>query len=294
MELQARSLGVLSTSYPCHAYPRRFLPLKACLRQSVPTSCISWNLNQSTNTCRPWTPLGLDSNGVRMFKCNGNADARFNDPIDVEAKTVSEVEDDDYPLWMEEDDPNWPEEDPNGDGVGFKVDNFFKPKIVNEPNEDGSVDEDAIDFNWEAEQYQWVLREISSIEWEMVALEDPTPLLFFAFERYGPSGPECWKTLEEVEKVVRTIVESRKYPVRAVKLDISSEPAVGDALEIMMLPALLFIKNGKLLYRLYGVKPADEILAIASHLFYHSTRPACMDELDTSPHRVVSISSSGS
>lgn len=37
-----------------------------------------------------------------------------------------------------------------------------------------------------------------------------------------------------------------------MKLDISSEPAVGDALEIMLLPSLLFINGGKLMYRLHG------------------------------------------
>jgi hypothetical protein len=106
--------------------------------------------------------------------------------------SVLEDEDDDYPLWMEEDDPNWPEDDPNGEGVGFPVDSFFQPKIVNVPNEDGSVDTDSdedeedTDVNWEAEQYQWVVREISSGEWDTVAIEDSTPLIFFAFERYGP------------------------------------------------------------------------------------------------------------
>lgn len=39
---------------------------------------------------------------------------------------------------------------------------------------------------------------------------------------------------------------------QALKLDIGSEPAVGDALNIKMVPSLLFINGGKLVYRLYG------------------------------------------
>lgn len=190
MELQSGSFGVLSTSYPCHPNGRRCHPLKTSVRRNVPFSCTSCTVNRRTNTCRPWAPLHLHRNGVRIFKCKSAANEDLNTPIDVAAteRLVVGDEDGDYPLWMEEDDPNWPEDDPNGEGVGFQVDNFFnfQPKIVNEPNEDGSVDEDDTDLNWEAEQYQWIVREITSAEWDLVAREDPTPLIFFAFERYGP------------------------------------------------------------------------------------------------------------
>ncbi|KAL2651516.1 hypothetical protein R1flu_019644 [Riccia fluitans] len=201
-------------------------------------------------------------------------------------------EEDDYPLWMEEDDPTWPEGE--DEGYGFQVSQFFEKwgdvKVKNvdedgkevEKENDSDDEDDDLSLKWEEEEDQWIVREINFLEWDLVALEDPTPLIVFGFERYGSSGSNCWALLKELETMLKRIVDSRKYPVRAVKFDVNIEPDLAAALKIKTIPTLLFIKAGKLVYRMTGVKSADDLLLITSHLFYHSTRPAFMDDDKTS------------
>ncbi|KAG6547612.1 hypothetical protein Mapa_011061 [Marchantia paleacea] len=232
----------------------------------------------------------------RLLRCRC---AAFK-PVQVEEGSKNEQtddeEEDDYPLWMEEDDPTWPEGE--DDGYGFQVSQFFEKwgnvkvknveedgKIIEE--EEGKIDDEDegdadLSLKWEQEEYQWIVREINFLEWDLVALQDPTPLIVLGFERYGSSGVDGWALLKELETMVKRIIDSRKYPVRAVKLDVNIEADLAAALKIKTIPTLLFINAGKLVYRMTGVKSADELLQITSHLFYHSTKPACMGDDKTS------------
>ncbi|BBM99331.1 hypothetical protein MPTK1_1g20510 [Marchantia polymorpha subsp. ruderalis] len=220
-------------------------------------------------------------------------------PVQVEDSRNEQTDDDeedDYPMFMEEDDPTWPEGE--DDGYGFQVSQFFekwgKVKVKNVDDdgkiiedEEGKTDDDDegdtdLSLKWEQEEYQWIVREINFLEWDLVALQDPTPLIVLGFERYGSSGVDGWALLKELETMIKRIIDSRKYPVRAVKLDVNIEADLAAALKMKTVPTLLFINAGKLVYRMTGVKSADELLQITSHLFYHSTKPSCMADDKTS------------
>ncbi|KAL3700596.1 hypothetical protein R1sor_018618 [Riccia sorocarpa] len=204
----------------------------------------------------------------------------------------NDEEEDNYPLWMEEDDPTWPEGE--DEGYGFQVSQFFEKwgdvKVKNvdengkevEKENDSDDESDDLSLKWEEEEEQWIVREINFLEWDLVALQDPTPLIVFGFERYGSSGASCWTLLKELETMLKRIIDSRKYPVRAVKFDVNIEQDLAAALKIETIPTLLFIKAGKMVYRMTGVKSASDLLLVTSHLFYHSTRPAFMDDHKTS------------
>lgn len=93
------------------------------------------------------------------------------------------------PLWVEEDDPTWPEE--GEDGWGFSLSQFFEePKIktvkTKSSDADDSDDEDdELALNWENEADDWMIKEITSAEWEATVFAEPSPLVLYVFARYG-------------------------------------------------------------------------------------------------------------
>jgi hypothetical protein len=96
-------------------------------------------------------------------------------------------------------------------------------------------------------------------------------------------GPDGWNMLKELEKAVETIWESRKAPLRAVKLDVGLEIDLASALEIHIdeCPALLLIKNGKGFQRLEGFRSSEELMQIMAHYFYNAAWPSCLDQIPT-------------
>lgn len=181
------------------------------------------------------------------------------------------------PLWVDEDDPTWPAEEPE-DGWGFRTSQFFdKVSIKSEKNDDDDDDEE-LKMNWESEADDWTIQEITSDDWELTAFHNPSPLVVYVFARYGRRGLDSWKTLTQLEKAVTKIWESNKAPLRAVKVDVGMEVDMGSALGIGKddCPQLLFIKNGKGLYRLKEQRSSEELVQLIAHFFYNGAKPACL------------------
>lgn len=95
-------------------------------------------------------------------------------------------DDDEQPLWVDEEDPTWPDEEPE-DGWGFKTSQFFdKVSIKNDkPAEDDDEGDEELKMNWENEADDWMIQEITANDWESSVFADPSPLIVYAFARYG-------------------------------------------------------------------------------------------------------------
>jgi len=216
--------------------------------------------------------------GNWTIKIDGKEDSKQGEGDDDD-----DDDDDGQPLWVEEDDPTWPAE--GEDGWGFRTSQFFEDMEIRpdkqKSNDEG--DDDELALNWETEADNWVIKEITTNDWEATVFADPSPLVVYLFARYGPRGPDAWNMLKELEKAVETIWESRKAPLRAVKLDVGLEIDLASALEIHIdeCPALLLIKNGKGFQRLEGFKSSEEPMQIMAHYFYNAAQPSCLDQIPT-------------
>ncbi|XP_024519702.1 thioredoxin-like fold domain-containing protein MRL7L, chloroplastic [Selaginella moellendorffii] len=211
----------------------------------------------------------------------------------VMTEVVKNMEEVDYPLWMDDEgDPEWNDDEPD-DGWGFDVSKFFeKPAAKNSTKNkqdrrnsstssaaatlesDGSDSEADYDA-WDLEdKFQWMVWEISQSEWHDVVFEDKRPLLVLVYERYGPRSNACFQTLKELEKAVKTFYDKKKIALRAARIDAQRDRDMVAALKLDSFPALLVIRESKLLHRIYGSRTEDEILQATAHFFHGARRPA--------------------
>jgi hypothetical protein len=97
-------------------------------------------------------------------------------------------DDDGQPLWVEEDNPTWPAE--GEDGWGFWTFQVFEDMEIRpdkqKSNDDDDDDDDELALNWETEADNWVIKEITTNDWEATVFADPSPLVVYLFARYGP------------------------------------------------------------------------------------------------------------
>lgn len=86
----------------------------------------------------------------------------------------------DYPLVVDEEDPNWPED---ADGWGFNFSQFFDKMSVKNVKKD--EDDDGYDsekeVNWEVIR---AIKDITSAEWEDTVFSDLSPLVVLVHNRY--------------------------------------------------------------------------------------------------------------
>ncbi|EFJ06164.1 hypothetical protein SELMODRAFT_430948 [Selaginella moellendorffii] len=182
-------------------------------------------------------------------------------------EVVKNMEEVDYPLWMDDEgDPEWNDDEPD-DGWGFDVSKFFeKPAAKNSTKNkqdkrnsstssvaatlesDGSDSEADYDA-WDLEdKFQWMVWEISQSEWHDAVFEDKRPLLVFVYERYGPRSNACFQTLKELEKASFICLIYKQ----AARIDAQRDRDMVAALKLDSFPALLVIRESKLLHRIYG------------------------------------------
>lgn len=89
----------------------------------------------------------------------------------------------DYPLVVEEEDPNWPED---ADGRGFNLDQFFnKITIKNVRNDDDDYNYDSEkEVVWQDDNYIRPIKDITAREWEDTVFKDFNPLVILVHNRY--------------------------------------------------------------------------------------------------------------
>lgn len=103
------------------------------------------------------------------------------DPIEKRKKMQKLLAD--YPLVIEEDDPNWPED---ADGWGFNLDQFFNKitiKNVKKDDDDENYDSEN-EIVWQDDDYIRPIKDITSAEWEETIFKDISPLVVLVHNRY--------------------------------------------------------------------------------------------------------------
>ncbi|URE02227.1 hypothetical protein MUK42_24905 [Musa troglodytarum] len=180
----------------------------------------------------------------------------------------------DYPLVVEEEDPNWPED---ADGRGFNLDQFFNKitiKNVRNDDDDHNYESDK-EVVWQDDNYILPIKDITAREWEDTVFKDFNPLKASSLP---PRPRENEKARNELERAVEMFWESGLPSPRCVAIDACVEHDLVDALQVSIYPEILFTKAGKILHRDKVVRSADEWSKIMAFFYYKAVRPTCLDK----------------
>ena len=103
------------------------------------------------------------------------------DPVERKKKMEKLLRD--YPLVVEEDDPDWPAD---ADGWGFSLGQFFdKITIKNKKKADDNDDYDSDnEVVWQDDNYIRPIKDIRTAEWEETVFKDISPLIILVHNRY--------------------------------------------------------------------------------------------------------------
>uniref|UniRef100_A0A2P2KMX5 Uncharacterized protein LOC105111557 isoform X2 n=1 Tax=Rhizophora mucronata TaxID=61149 RepID=A0A2P2KMX5_RHIMU len=121
----------------------------------------------------------------------------------------------DYPLVVDEDDPDWPED---ADGWGFNLGQFFNKitiKNVKKDDDDENYDSEK-EIVWQDDNYIRPIKDITAAEWEETVFKDISPLIVLVHNRYK-RPKENEKIREEIEKAVNIIWNCRLPSPRVSK-----------------------------------------------------------------------------
>ncbi|CAA7045537.1 unnamed protein product [Microthlaspi erraticum] len=195
----------------------------------------------------------------------------------------------DYPLVVNEEDPNWPED---ADGWGFSFNQFFnKITIKNEKKDDDDDDEDddgEKEVVWQDDNYIRPIKDLTTAEWEEAVFKDISPLMVFVHNRYKrPKENERFR--EEIEKAVQVIWNCGLPSPRCVAVDAVVETDLVSALKVSAFPEIIFTKAGKILYREKGTRTADELSKIMAYFYYGAAKPPCLNGIDSSQEQIPSV-----
>ncbi|XP_063938820.1 thioredoxin-like fold domain-containing protein MRL7L, chloroplastic [Daucus carota subsp. sativus] len=179
----------------------------------------------------------------------------------------------DYPLVVEEDDPDWPDD---ADGRGFGLDQFFNKITIKNVKKDDDDDDEKYDSEneivWQDDDYIRPIRDITGAEWEEAVFKDISPLIVLVHNRYK-RPKENEKIRNELEKAIHIIWNCRLPSPRCVALDAVVECDLVSALQVSQYPELIFTKAGKILHREKAIRTADELSKIMAFFYYGAAKP---------------------
>ncbi|KAK6138622.1 hypothetical protein DH2020_027647 [Rehmannia glutinosa] len=182
-----------------------------------------------------------------------------------------------YPLVVEEDDPDWPED---ADGWGFSLGQFFnKISIKNVKKDDDENYDSENEIIWQDDDYIRPIKDITTVEWEEAIFKDISPLVVLVHNRYK-RPKENEKVRDELEKAVHIIWNCRLPSPRCVALDANTELDLVSALQVSVFPELIFTKAGKILYREKAIRTADELSKIMAFYYYGAAKPPCLSGIE--------------
>ncbi|KAL7145706.1 hypothetical protein ABFS83_07G105500 [Erythranthe nasuta] len=182
-----------------------------------------------------------------------------------------------YPLVVDEEDPDWPED---ADGWGFNLGQFFnKISIKNVKKEDDDGYDSENEVVWQDDDYIQPIKDITSAEWEEAIFKDFSPLVVFVHNRYK-RPKENEKIRDELEKAVHIIWNCRLPSPRCYAIDANLELDLVSALQVSVFPELIFTKAGKILYREKAIRTADELSKIMAFFYFGAAKPPCLNGID--------------
>lgn len=182
----------------------------------------------------------------------------------------------DYPLVVEEEDPDWPED---ADGWGFSLGQFFnKISIKNVKKDDDENYDSENEIVWKDDDYIRPIKDITTAEWEEAIYKDISPLVVLVHNRYK-RPKENEKIREEIEKAVHIIWNCRLPSPRCVAVDANTEFDLVSALQVSVFPEIIFTKAGKILYREKAIRTADELSKIMAFFYFGAAKPPCLSRV---------------
>lgn len=194
----------------------------------------------------------------------------------------------DYPLVVDDDDPNWPED---ADGWGFNLGQFFD-KITIKNAKKGNDDDDDYDSEkevvWQDDNYIRPIKDIKIAQWEETVFKDISPLIILVHNRYK-RPKENERVWDELEKAVHIIWNCRLPSPRCVAVDAIVEDALASALKVSVFPEIIFTKAGKILYREQAIRTADELSKMMAFFYYGAAKPPCLDFIGNGQEMIPSI-----
>ncbi|KAF5179743.1 Thioredoxin-like fold domain-containing protein mrl7l protein [Thalictrum thalictroides] len=207
------------------------------------------------------------------------------DPIERKKKMEHLLSE--YPLVVDEEDPDWPED---ADGWGFNLGQFFdKISIKNvkkDDDDDENYDSDK-EIVWQDDDYIRPIKEISTKEWEEIVFKDISPLVVFVHNRYKrPKENEMVR--QELEKVAHIFWNCGLPSPRCVAVDAVVEVDLVSALNVSVFPEVLYTKAGRILYREKVFRSADELSKIMGYFYYGAAKPPCLGEVGHSNEMIPS------
>lgn len=195
------------------------------------------------------------------------------DPVQRKIKMRKLLED--YPLVVEEDDPDWTDD---ADGRGFKFDQFFnniRIKNVRKEGDDGYDSEKEI--VWHDDDYIKPIRDITTMEWEDTVFKDFNPCIILVHNRYKRPTDNV-VARDELERAVKLFWETGLPSPRCVAVDAVVEDELVEALQVSIFPEIIFTKAGKILHRDKVVRTAEEWSKMMAFFYYKAVRPPCLDK----------------
>ncbi|KAL3506983.1 hypothetical protein ACH5RR_032365 [Cinchona calisaya] len=193
----------------------------------------------------------------------------------------------DYPLVVDEDDPDWPED---ADGWGFNLGQFFnKITIKNVKKDDDENCDSENEIVWQDDDYIRPIKDITSAEWEETVFKDISPLVILVHNRYK-RPKENGRIQDELEKAVHIIWNCRLPSPRCVAIDAVVEPNLVSALQVPVFPELIFTKAGKILHREKAIRTADELSKIMAFFYFGAAKPPCLSDIKNIEEDIPSYS----
>ncbi|XP_038876051.1 thioredoxin-like fold domain-containing protein MRL7L, chloroplastic [Benincasa hispida] len=196
----------------------------------------------------------------------------------------------DYPLVVDEEDPDWPED---ADGWGFNLGQFFDKITIKNKKKDDKDDDDKDDTDneivWQDDNYIRPIKDITIAEWEEAVFKDISPLIIFVHNRYK-RPKENEKVREELENAVHIIWNCNLPSPRCVAVDAVVECNLVSALQVSTFPEIIFTKAGKILYREKGFVSADELSKIMAFFYYGAAKPPCLNDIGDYQETIPSVS----
>ncbi|KAE8658074.1 putative disease resistance RPP13-like protein 1-like isoform X1 [Hibiscus syriacus] len=208
------------------------------------------------------------------------------DPVDKLNKMQKLLAD--YPLVVDEDDPDWPED---ADGRGFNLDQFFDKITIknnNKENDDADDYDSEKEIVWQDDDYIRPIKDIKTNQWEETVFKDISPLIILVHNRYKrPKENEIvW---DELTKAVHIIWNCRLPSPRCVAVDAVVEDDLVSALNVSGFPEIIFTKAGKILYRERAVRTADELSKMMAFYYYGAAKPPCLDCTGDKQERIPTV-----
>ncbi|KAI3470272.1 hypothetical protein Pfo_026935 [Paulownia fortunei] len=191
-----------------------------------------------------------------------------------------------YPLLVEEEDPDWPED---ADGWGFNLGQFFnKISIKNVKKDDDENYDSENEIVWQDDDYIRPIKDITTAEWEEAIFKDISPLVVLVHNRYK-RPKENEKIRDELEKAVHIIWNCRLPSPRCVAIDANLELDLVSALRVSVFPELIFTKAGKILYREKAIRTADELSKIMAFFYYGAAKPPCLSGIENMEEAIPTV-----